>query len=560
MEPVIAIGTQSFEYLRENSCFYVDKTELIREWWENRDAVTLITRPRRFGKTLNLNMLDCFFSNQYAGRGDLFEGLSIWKEEAYRALQGTYPVIFLSFASIKGETYEAAREGIFQLIVRLYGKYDHLKRSGIMTSQDMEYFDSVSLKMTDTTAAFALYSLSDYLYRYYGKKVLIFLDEYDTPLQEAYMNGFWDKMVGFVRSLFNSTFKTNPFMERGLMTGITRLSKESIFSDLNNLTVVTTTSEKYCRQFGFTQEEVFQALDERGMGAEKDKVKEWYDGFTFGSQTDIYNPWSITGFMKEKIYKPYWVNSSTNSLINSLIRQGSPQVKMLIEDLMEGKTLTTRLDEEIIFDQLGKKQGAIWSMFLASGYLKVVERVFKEESGSFLYTLELTNKEVMLMFRNMIHDWFAQDDVPYNEFIRALLQDDIKSMNIYMNQVAKETFSFFDTGGKASESAPERFYHGFVLGLIAELAGKYRITSNRESGYGRYDVMMEPCSQDGLAFVLEFKVYDPKEERTLQDTLQKAHAQMEAKAYDTELTARGIPEDRIRHYGFAFEGKNVLIG
>lgn len=561
MGRTISIGAQSFEFIRKNDCFFVDKTSFIKEWWENTDAVTLITRPRRFGKTLNLDMMNCFFSRTYEGRGELFEGLSIWKDETYRKLQGSYPVIFLSFADIKGETFEETKQGIKYVLERLYRNHKYVKHKEGMDEKEWEFFDSVSAKMPDDVAVLALKYLSDYLEDYYNQKVLIFLDEYDTPLQEAYVYGYWDELAGFIRRMFNSAFKTNPSMERAIMTGITRVSRESIFSDLNNLTVVTTTSEKYRSQFGFTEEEVFQALELMGMSERREEVKQWYDGFTFGSQRDVYNPWSITNFLEEKELKPYWANSSSNRLVNLLIRQGNARTKTIMEDLMRGGVLETEIDEEIIFDQLQKKYGAVWSMLLASGYLKVVDRKFSQETGAFIYHLELTNREVYMMFRNMIRDWFSGEDVPYNDFIKALLLGDVKAMNRYMNKVVLATFSFFDTGSKPSDvTEPERFYHGFVLGLMVELAGRYRVTSNRESGFGRYDVMLEPYKKDAPAFVLEFKVHDPEDERTLEETVKEALRQIADKKYDSELIARGVPRERIHHYGFAFEGKQVLIG
>ena len=561
MKPIISLGNQSFEKLRENHSFYVDKTALIQEWWENQDDVTLVTRPRRFGKTLNLNMMDCFFSNQYAGRGDLFEGLSVWEQEKYRQLQGTYPVISLSFASIKESNYANARRKICQLLSDAYTAHNFLLAGDTLSPSEKDTFRRKTIDMDDVDATLALHQLSLYLSRYHGKKVIILLDEYDTPMQEAYVGGYWEQIVQFIRSLFNATFKTNPYLERALLTGITRVSKESIFSDLNNLTVVTTTSEKYCTRFGFTEKEVFDALEAFGMPEEKAQVKAWYDGFTFGSQRDIYNPWSITGFLEERLYKPYWANTSSNSLVSHLIRQGRPDVKMTMEDLLDGRTLTTEIDEEVVFDQLQGDRDAIWSLLLASGYLRVEGQRFDQETGIWTYTLKLTNREVAVMFRRMIKGWFAGGDVPYNEFLKALLMGDLKAMNRYMNQVALETFSSFDSGRKPSDKTnPERFYHGFVLGLMAEFIGRYRITSNRESGFGRYDVMLEPLKDGDPAFVLEFKVHDPEDEASLADTVQAALEQIEEKAYDTGLTARGISRDRIHHYGFAFEGKKVLIG
>ena len=559
MARTVGIGIQNYNEIIENDCFYIDKTDFIREWWESRDSVTLITRPRRFGKTLNMSMVEQFFSVNYAGRGDLFEGLSIWQEEKYRDLQGTYPVISLSFANVKGRTYPETRYKICQLLVNLYSKYDFLKDSGVLTDRDKEYFNRISVDMNDGDAAFALYQLSDFLSRHYRKKVIILLDEYDTPMQEAYVNGFWEELVAFTRGLFNSTFKTNPWLERAIMTGVTRVSKESIFSDLNNLEVVTTTSDKYATSFGFTETEVFAAMDEYGY-EEKKEVKRWYDGFVFGTYRDIYNPWSILNYLSKRQFRTYWANTSSNGLVGKLIREGSPEVKEIMEDLLQGKVLRTQIDEQIVFSQLGQKRGAIWSLLLASGYLKVEKYELDPHKGRPEYELALTNKEVRLMFEDMIGDWFAGDAVPYNEFIKALLLGDVKAMNAYMNRVALNTFSFFDTGKKPSEADPERFYHGFVLGLLVDLRERYTVTSNRESGFGRYDVLLEPKKSGEDGIILEFKVHDPEEEETLQDTVQAALGQIEEKQYEMVLLQKGVPKERIKKYGFAFEGKRVLIG
>ena len=560
MARTVGIGIQSFEKLRTENSFYIDKTDFIRQWWENRDDVTLITRPRRFGKTLNMNMLERFLSVEYAGKGKVFEGLSIWKEGKYRDLQGTWPVIFLSFAGIKTSSFSEAKKSLFYLIEKLYNRYEFLLKVDCLNEKEREFIKSISANMDDYSAISSLGTLSEFLYRYYGKKVIILLDEYDTPLQEAWMYGYWQEMVELIRGLFNSTFKTNSYLERALMTGITRVSKESIFSDLNHLTVVTSTSEMYADCFGFTEKEVFAALDEYSMQDKRTEVKKWYDGFTFGKCKDIYNPWSIINYLKTGRLATYWANTSSNGLVDKLIREGSAEIKISMENLLKGEHLHKEIDEQIIFDQLDVDENAIWSLFLTSGYLKVESYALNEYTGADLYELALTNKEVQIMFRKMIKKWFSGTGTVYNGFIRALLQDDIKSMNAYMNRVALATFSYFDSGKNPSmETQPERFYHGFVLGLAVELADRYVITSNRESGFGRYDVMLEPKNETDNAVIMEFKVNDSQEEITLEDTADAALHQIERKQYESALRNRGIPGARIRKYGFAFQGKDVLI-
>ena len=558
MARTVGIGIQDFGKIIQNNCFYVDKTAFIKEWWENQDDVTLITRPRRFGKTLAMSMLEHFFSVEHADKDTLFERLDIWKEEKYRSLQGSYPVIFLSFADVKETSFGSARDKICRIIKSVYDRYSALQDKGPKQFPDIFY--EISPTMGDSVASYSLKALSEFLANYYGKRVIILLDEYDTPMQEAYVHGYWDEMAAFVRNLFNSTFKTNPYMERAVMTGITRISKESIFSDLNHLEVVTSTSCKYEASFGFTEMEVFAAMDEFGL-MEKEEVRAWYDGFTFGNMRDIYNPWSIINYLDKQRFAAYWANTSSNSLVGKLIREGIPEVKIIMEDLLQGKSFHASIDEQIIFSQLDHNLHAVWSLLLACGYLKVECYTVDGNYGECDYTLSLTNKEVRLMFRHMIDGWFAEYTPAYNAFIKALLLDDTKAMNVYMNRTALATFSSFDSGNKPSEATePERFYHGFVLGLMVDLADRYRITSNRESGFGRYDVMLEPLRDGDPAFVLEFKVHDPEDEKTLADTVAAALRQIEEKAYDTELAARGILRERIRHYGFAFEGKTVLIG
>lgn len=561
MECRISIGKQDFADMRVNKYFLIDKTAFIKEWWDSGDDVTLITRPRRFGKTLNMSMLNCFFSNKYADREDLFEGLAIWEDEKYRLLQGTYPVIFLSFADVKADNIQDAKFQVKMKIEELYRNNRYLLDNEVFYSDEKLEFRQMNMNMNDAICSMSLKRLCSYYERCYGKKTIILLDEYDTPMQEAYIHGYWNEFTAFLRSLFNATFKTNPYLERAVMTGITRVSKESMFSDLNNLNVVTTTSEEYSSCFGFTEEEVFATLDRFGMSDKKAEVRKWYDGFTFGSHKDIYNPWSITSYLDKKRFAPYWAATSSNGLVSRLLQRASSEVKETMEELLKGGTIVVNFDEQIVFNQLDNDESAIWSLLVAGGYLKVNEVEYRGELLEPWYHLSITNLETMSMFSSMFKGWFNSSLSNYNAFVAALLNGKLKEMNIYMNEVALSTFSSFDTGTHPSErTQPERFYHGFVLGLLVELRGRYEVKSNRESGYGRYDIMLIPRDYNECnAIVLEFKVLDLESEETLEDTAQSALKQIEEKNYDAELISRGISRERIRHYGFAFEGRKVLI-
>ena len=460
----VSVGNQSFESIRENDSFYVDKTSFIEQWWESSYAVTLITRPRRFGKTLNLSMMECFFSTVYCGRTELFEGLKIWQSEKYRNLQGTYPVIFFSLAGVKNDDYEGAIKLIEFEISDIYRRIKHNLDLEKLSEDDRNIIENMSTGIDEYKALTAIKMLSGILSRYYGKKVILLLDEYDTPMIEAYFSGYWDKMIKFMRTFFNNTLKSNTYIEKALLTGITRVSKESMFSDMNNLYVASITTHRYETAFGFTEAEVFAALDHVKLGKYKKRVKQWYDGFVIGRCRDIYNPWSITRFIdSDGEFDTYWANTSSNNLVSSLISKGSRTLKCAMEDLMNGIPVEADIDENIDFDSLESEDDAVWGLLYTTGYLKA------DSVNEDVYTLSITNVEIYKMFTRMFRKWFARTRGSFGDFQKAFLKGDIEEMNYYMNMVTNMTFSYFDCGsGYGIIDETERIYHGFVLGLIAQ--------------------------------------------------------------------------------------------
>ena len=552
----IAIGQQDYAAIIEKNSFYVDKTFFIKDWWNDPTFCTVILRPRRFGKTLTMSMMEYFFSTKHAGRADLFEGLYIWEHEEFRALQGIYPVINITLADIKEKTHEGAINEIKLIIQSIFNSFTYLADSDKLTSIDKKRFEAHIENPAVESLARSLRFLSELLYKHHGKKVLIFLDEYDTPMQEAFSSGYWNEIVEFIKNLFNATFKTNPYLEKSLITGITRVSKESIFSDFNHVSIVSTLSKQYETSIGFTEEEVFAAMDEYGL-TEKEKVKFWYDGFNFGNHSAMYNPWSIINYWKYQEFKPYWANTSSNGLVSLVLRQASPELKMEMERLLDGKSIKTSIDEQLIFDNLtgGGEDVSTYSLLLASGYMTGTLLVNDEDEGE-IYNIRITNHETRRMFKSLIKKWFSGRHNQYNRFVTALLAGSLEEMNYYMANVSSNVFSFFDTGINAAEN----FYHAFTLGLMVELRDRYIITSNRESGFGRYDIMLEPRNKNSDdAIIIEFKVFKEMHEDTLKDTAAAALKQIEEKQYAVVLMEKGISAEKIRKYGFAFKGKDVLI-
>ncbi|MBQ7618459.1 MAG: AAA family ATPase, partial [Desulfovibrio sp.] len=534
----------------ENNYFYIDKTKFIKEWWLGGSDVTLITRPRRFGKTLLLDTVRTFFAPEISTSCNYFEKFAVWQDETLRNLHGTVPVIFLSFADLKESNYDDLLASLKELVIELYRYFFKILEVDTFPDWEKKIFQSINHEMSDVTLKRSLRNLSECLTYHYHKKPIILLDEYDTPLHEAWEDKYWSKLVKFMRSFFNSTFKTNAYLDRGLITGITRVSKESIFSDFNNLEVVTVTSRLYADSFGFTEKEVLTALNLYRCDTIKE-VKFWYDGFVFGSHKGIYNPWSIICYLKNKEFAPYWANTGSNFLVGSLIAKSGKDIKEQVCNLLKGESIFTKLDEQISYTQLCKNNESIWSLLMAAGYVKPLG--YNVESN--IYQISLTNHEVYISFNKFIAEWFEGVRDECNSFRYALLNDNLVDMNKFMSDISESTFSFFDTGKQQSES----FYHAFVLGLMIDLKDRYEILSNRESGYGRYDLSLIPKHPGDHGIVIEFKTQRIDLEKDLEETSQNALNQICEKKYCTEQVSRGIPYHDIYIYGFAFCGKKLLI-
>ena len=558
MRKTPAIGYQFFTDFYDVDGLYIDKTGFIKEWWESKDAITLITRPRRFGKTLMLSTVECFFSNKYYNRKELFEGFEVWSDPKYRDIQGTIPVIFMTFAAVKSSNFEGSMMSIYRFIFQIYDEHNYLQDSERLDEHHKRLFLEYKEEIYNRNYLYApgaINVLCELLYRHHGIAPIVLLDEYDTPLQEAYLGGYWDEMILFMRDFFNSTFKTNKFLGRALLTGVARVAKETLFSDLNNISIYTSTSEKYAQYFGFTEQEVEDILDFTDS-ANKQQVKEFYDGFVFGNYTDIYNPWSILCYAREQLFKCYWIDTGGYELLSRLIVEGDNSLKIDLEALLRGERIHKIINENITFNELDGSSDMVWPLFLCTGYLKAENVVYNLDIEC---DLSITNTETMLMFRSMVKNWFRTVSTAYNDFCKYLLRGDVESMEDFINDVALDMVSFFDVGRKSPKTEPERFYHGLVLGLIVELKDCYYIISNRESGRGRYDIMLKPLQDELPAILIEFKVYNEKKEKTLEDTARQALAQIEERDYARMFMNEGINAGRIKKYGFAFNGKAVMI-
>ncbi|OGT67026.1 MAG: hypothetical protein A3J38_05500 [Gammaproteobacteria bacterium RIFCSPHIGHO2_12_FULL_45_9] len=541
--------------IRRKGFHFVDKTGFIQELLaRSGELVTLLTRPRRFGKTLNLSMLQHFFAESVHGEPTrpLFNGLKITQDNACMAHQGKYPVIFISLKAVKTGSFEEARGSLAVLLQELYENYQYLTETTSFTSSSKETFDRIlNLQATDAELHFSLLRLCRWLRDYHGVNPWVLIDEYDTPIQTAYLKGYYEPMIAFMQAFLGNTLKTNPYLERAVLTGILRVARESLFSDMNNVGVYTLFNDEYSEHFGFTEPEVNALLEQTGFISQGTAIKTWYNGYLCGDTT-LYNPWSIICCLSRKgALQPYWVQTGGTAMIQDLLAHADASVKTCFEDLLSGKTISARISEHLAYGLFGEDIDAVMSLLLAAGYLKAISRT--QDIAEWVCELAIPNQEVLAVYRTCVVKWFAAQgqENRYRGLLRALTEGDVRTFTREMKQFFEYTVSYFDT----SHQQPEKFYHGLVLGMIISLTKTHTIESNRESGVGRYDVILIPHDLNQPGVVLEFKV--TFDDETMEAAALEALQQIKDKRYAATLYQRRVT--RVLALALAFSGKQVTI-
>ncbi|OVE70753.1 AAA family ATPase [Clostridium diolis] len=556
MRKTIQIGTSDFKKLIEGKNYFVDKSLLIKEFIENSADIILTPRPRRFGKTLNLSMLRYFFDIRTKNETkDLFKDLKIENEKEIMKLQGEYPVIFITFKNQKHLSYDDFKIGIQMLLSNLYKEHEYLLESNNLSEFDKADFkEIISRKAPVGIFSEAISNLMMYMNKHYGKKVMLFIDEYDVPIQESYLRGFYDNMIVLIRNLLTSALKDNPYVEKSLITGILRVVKESIFSGLNNLEVNTLLRKTFNDKFGFTKNEIRELLSYYKHEDDMQSVKKWYNGYIFGGEV-IYNPWSVLNYLKNtrEGFMPYWINSSSNDLIKRLLLKGDNNIKLELEELIEGNSINKKIDDSIVMAEVEDSNENIWSFLLMSGYLKAVKT--ENIEGILNCELKIPNKEVLIFYRNLIEKWFkeALTNQKYELMLNTLITGNIKIFAGLFKEFVINNLSYFDISGKE----PERVYHAFVLGMLVSLSNEYQVKSNKESGYGRYDVMIIPKDISKIGIIIEFKKIDYFLDDTIEEATKEALRQIEEKNYAQELFQKEVKN--IIKLAIVFKGKEVRV-
>lgn len=556
MNKSIQIGASDFKELIEGNHYFVDKSLLIKEFLENGAKIILTSRPRRFGKTLNLSMLKYFFDirTKEETKG-LFNGLKIENEKGLMKLQGEYPVIFLTFKNQKYLTYEDFKEGIKLLLSNLYKDHEYLLHSDKLSEFDKKDFkEIVSRSASIALLSEGISNLMRYINKHYEKKVMLFIDEYGVPIQEGYIRGYYDEMMSLIRNLLTSALKDNIYLEKSMITGILRVAKESIFSGLNNLEVNTILGYDFNDKFGFIEDEIEQLLKYYNADGDLGNIRDWYNGYIFGGKI-IYNPWSVLNYLKKRKegFIPYWINSSSNDLIKGLLIKGDNNIKIELEELIEGNSINKVIDDSIVMAEVEDSNENIWSFLTLSGYLKPV--TIENIRGKLHCELKIPNEEVHIFYENLIQRWFQESmtNQRYELMLSALINGDIEIFEGLFKEFVLNNLSYFDLSGKE----PERVYHAFVLGMLVSLSEDYEVKSNKESGYGRYDVMIIPKDTSKLGIIIEFKKIDYFLNYTIEEATNAALKQIEDKKYEAELLERGI--SNLIKLAIVFKGKEIRV-
>ena len=548
----IGIGESDFKMLKRKDYYFIDKSLYIKHIIDNSSKISLITRPRRFGKTLNMSMLRYYFDCTQKDSKELFKGLKIMEQdEKYTSKMNYYPCIYLTLKDVRDRNYKNMLLNLKTAILDMYQEHRYLLDSEKIYPEEKEKINNILYGREDEVALkSSVKELTKYLYRHYEKPVMLFLDEYDVPLQNAYVEDFYDDAVKFFKDFYGLTFKDNSYLEKTVITGVSRVAKESIFSGANNFDVYTVLDNEFSDDFGITSEEIKEIIKDFKIEEEKEEIKRWYDGYVVGS-TELYNPWSVLNYINKKQLIPYWVNTSSNDLIK-LILKNSTTVKEKIERLLKNEEIEEVIDQETVIAGIEKNEDNIWGLLVGTGYLKIVEPVNITES---IYKIKIPNYEIKALFQNIIRDWFRDKVIgnDLNSILKDLITLNLKEFEKKFQKLAIQMFSYMDVG----ENTAENFYHAFVLGMLVGLKDTYYVNSNRESGMGRYDIMLEPKDKNGNSFIMEFKVLEDMEESTIEETIENAKKQIEEKKYEENLKERGFTN--ITKMVFAFKGKEVKM-
>ena len=547
----IGIGVSDFKALRLRRNYYIDKTEFIKHIIDNQSSVVLITRPRRFGKTLNMSTLRYYFDNQIKDAKELFQNLKIMQMgEKYTSQMSSYPCIYMTLKDVNDSSYENMILNLKTEAMEIYQQHRYLLESDKIFDEEKEKIKEILFAREDeVTLRTCVKELSKYLYRVYEKPVMLFLDEYDVPLQSAYVEGYYDQAIKFFKTFYGTTFKDNQYLEKTVITGVSRVAKESIFSGANNFDVYTILDNEFSSDFGITEQEMEKMIKDFDVEDEKDEIKKWYDGYKIGEQEGIYNPWSVLQYMKNKKLKPYWVNTSSNDLIKMTLKN-STTVKEKIERLLKDETIEVTIDQETVITGIEENEENIWGLLLGTGYLKVIE---SHEDGT--CKVQIPNYEIKNLFQSIVRDWFRNKVIgnDLNTILKDLVTLNLEEFEEKFEKLVIEMFSFMDVG----ENTAENFYHAFVLGMLVGLKDTYYVNSNRESGLGRYDIMLEPKDKNQNSFIMEFKVHKPEKESRIEETIANAKRQIEERKYEQSLRERGFTN--ITKMVFAFKGKDVKM-